>query len=340
MRGPSLRSALKLAIVTLTALLVLAATAVAQQAPAASAEHEAEAGPVVRSIGTKDGYHTEITSETEGTISPGDRRQVALLAAQVFQHVDRARKALDADNLTEARREVEQGRTAVEAIRAILPKTTVHTKTIAPDGKVIYEDKRKVQEERIPLFEGMLHTRTLAPILEARRDASRIAGVQVVESEMVSTEVTADLTYVESQLSRAAKALNDEKPDEAGKVLFLAQAQGVDFQYDKQVEPLAQARDAIWLAKRALEEDNAVQSRANLAVARQQLEIYRQVLPETKRKDVNRMMTEVNELESKLRQESRQASASPAERTRQGNAVTQWWDQINRWFDRLDGSPD
>jgi len=205
------------------------------------------------------------------------------------------------------------------------------TKTGTPNQGEIVE---------IGLFEGMLPTRTLAPILEARRDASRIAGVQVVESEMVSTEVTADLTYVEAQLSRAAKALNDEKPDEAGKVLFLAQAQGVDFQYDNQVEPLAQARDAIWLAKRALEEDNAVQAQANLAVARQQLEIYRQVLPETKREDVNRMMTEVNELESKLRQESRQASASPAERTRQGNAVTQWWDQINRWFDRLDGSPD
>ena len=52
---------------------------------------------------------------------------------------------------------------AIKAIRAMLPKTTVRTKTIAPDGKVVYEDEREVQESRIPIYEGMLHTQTLAP---------------------------------------------------------------------------------------------------------------------------------------------------------------------------------
>lgn len=335
MRDHVLRSALKPAIVALTTLLVLAATALAQQVPATSAEHEAKAGPVVRSFGAKDGYRTEVVSETKGTLGQEDRRQVSLLAAQVFQHVDQARRALDADDSTRARKEVDQGREAIKAVRAILPRTTVHTKTTAPDGKVVYEDERQVQEERVPLFEGMLHARTLAPIQEAQRDASRFAGVQVVESETISTEVTADLGLVEAQLARAAKALDEKKTVDAARALLLAQTQGVDFRYNKQDTPLAEARDAIWLAKRALEENNTIQARANLKVARQRLEIYRQVLPEGKRQDVNQMMAEVDQLEGKLRQETSQ-SASHAERTRQGNAVTRWWDQLNGWFKRLD----
>jgi len=335
MREHVLRSALKSAIVALTALLVLAATAVAQQAPSTSAEHEAKAGPVVRSFGAKDGYRTEVTSETKGTLGREDRRQVSLLAAQVFQHVDQARRALDADDTTRARKEVDQGREATKAIRAMLPRTTVRTKTTAPDGKVIYDDERQVQEERIPLFEGMLHARTFAPIQAAQRDASRVAGVQVVESETISTTVTADLGFVEAQLDRAAKALDNKKTADAANALRLAQTRGVDFQYNKQDTPLAEARDAIWLAKRALEENNTIQAQANLQLARQRLEVYRQVLPEGKRQDVNQMMAEVGQLEGKLRQETSQP-ASHAERTRQGNVVTRWWDQLNGWFKRLD----
>jgi hypothetical protein len=326
---------LKPAIVALTALLVLAATAVAQQAPATSAEHEAKAGPVVRSFGAKGGYRTEVTSETKGSLGQEDRRQVSLLAAQVFQHVDQARRALDADDTKQARKELDKGRDAVNAVRAMLPRTAVHTRTTAPDGKVVYEDEREVQNERVPLFEGMLHARTFAPIQEAQRNASRVAGVQVIESESISTEVTTDLGFVEAQIGRAAKALDEKKPAEAAKALLLAQTRGVDFRYNKQDTPLAEARDAIWLAKRALEENNTVQAQANLAVARQRLEVYRQVLPENKRQDVNQMMTEVDQLEGKLRQETSQP-ASRTERTRQGNVVTRWWDQLNGWFKRLD----
>jgi len=67
----------------------------------------------------------------------------------------------------------------------------------APSGQVVYEDDREVQESRILLFEGMLHARTFAPILAAKREqgpeATDVAGIQVVESEAVTTEVTADL---------------------------------------------------------------------------------------------------------------------------------------------------
>jgi flagellin-specific chaperone FliS len=330
-----MRLAWKPFIVTLVTLLFLAGIARGQQAPATSAEHEPKAGPVVRTFGAEGGYRTEVRSETKGTLSQEDRRQVALLAAQVFQHVDEARRALDADDSARARKEVEKAREAVQVVRALLPRTTVRTRTTAPDGKVIYEDQREVREYRIPLFEGMVHARTLAPIQAAQRDASRVAGVQVVESEAISTEVTADIGYVEAQLQRAAKALEDKKAEDASRALLLAQIRGVDFEYSKEDTPLAEARDAIWLAKRALEENNTAQAQANLGVARQQLELYRQVLPESKRQEVTQMLAEVKQLEGKLRQEPGQPASHP-ERVHQGNSMARWWDQLNGWFKRRD----
>jgi hypothetical protein len=132
-------------------------------------------------------------------------------------------------------------------------------------------------------------------------------------------------------LQKAAKALDDDQVEAASRALTAAQVRGVEFRSRKEHAPLAAARDAIWLAKRALEEDNTAQARANLAVARQQLELYRQLLPEADRQEVSQMMTEVGQLEAKLRQETQQPS-NQAERTRRGNAVTQWWDKINSWF--------
>jgi len=320
-------------LIALGAVLTLLAPASGQEAPTTSAENESKANPVVRTFGAEGGYRTVVKSETRGTLSQDDRRQVSLLAAQVFQHVDEARKATDADDLDRARKEVDKGREAIKAIRALLPRTTVRTTTTAPDGKVIYEDEREVQEDQVPLYEGMVQARTLAPILEARRDTAQVAGVRVVESEAISTAVTADLDLVEAQLGKAARALNDKKSDEAAAALLMAQIQGVDIRYRKEDTPLAEARDAIWLAKRALEENNSAQAQANLNIARGRLEIYRQLLPEDQRQDVSQMLSQVSQLESQLRKGADQPT-DRAERTRQGNAVTQWWDQVNQWFKR------
>jgi len=333
MRGIRPKTIRKSLLVAVGAVLTLLGPAYGQQAPSTSAEHDSKANPVVRTFGAEGGYRTEVRSETHGALSQDDSRQVSLLAAQVFQHVDEARKAADADDLDRARKEVDKGREAIKAIHILLPKTTVRTTTTAPDGKVIYEDEREVQEDRVPLYEGMVHARTLAPILAARRDTAQIAGVRVVESEAISTAVTADLNMVEAQLSKAAKALNDKKADEAAAALLLAQVRGVEIRYNKEDTPLAEARDAIWLAKRALEENNAAQARANLSIARGRLEVYRQILPENRRQDVTQMLSQVNQLEAQLRKEANQP-ADRAERNRQGNVVTHWWDEVNEWFKR------
>jgi len=333
MRSFVVRSCWKALMIPLASALLLVGPVRAQETPSASSEGESKGGPVVRTLGAEGGYRTEVRSETKGTLGQEDRRQVSLLAAQVFQHIDEALRSLDADDQARARKEIDKGREAIQAVHALLPTTTVRTRTTAPDGKVIYEDEREVRDDRVALFEGMLHARTLAPILSAQRNTSQVAGVRVVASEAISTAVNADLGFVEAQLGRAARALEDKKPEDAARALLLAQARGVEVRYNKEDTPLAEARDAIWLAKRALEEDNSTQAQDNLAIARQQLVIYRQVVPEDKRQDVDRMMSEIGQLERQLQQEGKQA-ANAAERSRLGDSVAGWWDRLNGWIGR------
>jgi hypothetical protein len=296
--------------------------------PGDKAKH---AEPVVRDYGSEGGFRTRVTSRTMGSISDEDRRQVSLLMAQVFEHIHNARNAIDADDPKKALDEVNKSREAIKAIHAMLPKTMVHTKTTAPDGKVVYEDEREVQESSIPLFEGLLHTETLAPILAARRSALDVAGVHVVDAETIVTEAIADLNVIESQLARAAKALEDNKVDVAATALATAFVRGVDFRFNKDDSPLVVARDALWLARRSLEENNVAQAIVNLESANRRLRIYREVLSQNERQDVDSMLREVQELENQLRSEGTQA-AGHAQRSHQGSIITSWWDKINGWF--------
>jgi hypothetical protein len=232
---------------------------------------------------------------------------------------------------------VEKGQQALKAIRALLPRTAVRTRTTAPGGQVVYDDEREVQEDRVPIFEGMLHAQTLAPIVEAKRDAAdastpEVRGVRLVESESIRTQAFADLGVVEGQLRRAIKALENHKPDDASLALGLAQVRGVEFRYSKEDSPLAEARDALWLARRSLEENNAEQARFNLNAARQRLRVYREIAPKERQADVDKMLKEADELEGQLHHETAKNPASSAERTRQGNSVTRWWEQVNGWF--------
>jgi len=300
-----------------------------------SSKDKKESNRVTRTFGAEGGYRTEVVSEAvEPPSGYEDLRQLSLLMADTFAHIDKASVRLAADEPKEAQKEVVKAREAVQAIRRMQPKTMVRTKTLAPDGKAIFEDEIEVQDARIPLYEGILHARTLAPILAARRNAMEIAGVQVVESERIVTEAIADLEVIEAQLTRAAKALENNKSSDASKALADSLIRGIDFRYSKEDKELASARDALWLARRSLEENNVTQAMVNLETARQRLRLYREVLTPDQRQEVDKTLREVEQFEAQLRQETASRPANQTDRTRHTQAVTHWWDRVNGWFRR------
>ena len=70
-----------------------------QRSSTSSAKDQSkDAEPVVRTFGSEGGFRTEVTSRTKGTLTEEDRRQASLLMAEVFEHIDKARDAIDADD--------------------------------------------------------------------------------------------------------------------------------------------------------------------------------------------------------------------------------------------------
>src|SRR5258708_19960323 len=142
----------------LVALVLVAGPAWGQQRPSTSSskdqskdsskDQSKDSEPVVRTFGSEGGFRTEVTSQTKGKgkLNEEELRQGSLLMAQVFQHIEKASDAIDADETKEALKEVNKGREAIKAIRAMLPKMTLRIRTTTPDGKVIYEDEREVQQ--------------------------------------------------------------------------------------------------------------------------------------------------------------------------------------------------
>ena len=285
----------------------------------------------MRSYGSEGGFRTEVTSRTNGSIGIEERRQISLLMAQAFEHIRNARNAIDADDNKKALEEVNKGREAIKAIHAMLPRATIHTKTTAPDGKVVYEDEREVQESSIPLFEGLLHTETLAPILAARAVPSRWRAFMSSTRNESSQRQLPISTSSRANWRGQPRRLGENKEDVAATALSAAMVRGVDFRFNKDDSPLVVARDALWLARRSLEENNVAQAVVNLESAKQRLRIYREVLSQDERQDVDLMLREVQELENQLRGEANQP-ASRAQRSHQGNIITSWWDKINSWF--------
>ena len=169
--------------------------------------------------------------------------------AQAFEHIRNARNAIDADDNKKALEEVNKGREAIKAIHAMLPRATIHTKTTAPDGKVVYEDEREVQESSIPLFEGLLHTETLAPILAAKDMPSRWRAFMSSTRRRIVTEAIANLDVIEGQLARAAKALGQNKGGRRRDRTLRRPWSGVSISVSTRTTlHWLLTRDALWLA--------------------------------------------------------------------------------------------
>ena len=127
---------------------------------------------------------------------------------------------------------------------------------------------REVQDTYIPQSRRVVifFTVTSVPILAARGNALDVAGVRVVDAETIVTEAIADLNIIESQLTKAAKALGENKGDVAasGACPGLGPGRRFPIQQGGTLRSVA-ARDVLWLPRRSLEENNAAQAIVNLS---------------------------------------------------------------------------
>lgn len=312
---------------TWLAALLLALTFNIGPAAAADepADEQAKANqPTTITTGSGEQYKTTVKRETEGELSAEDFRQASLLGSRMLVHLNRAVTNLDDDQIDAARDDLAKAKALSGVIRKLLPTTTVTTIVADSSGKEVYRDTDKVQDDRIPIFEGEVAVEIIQPIAEAQNDKASIEGIQLADAQRLYTSALLDLSYVDRKIDRAL-ALLDDAQDKALTQLLLAQIHGVEFVVNKQDDPLVDAQAALRIAERMVEQERYEAAKANLQLAKNHLQVYRGLIPKG---DV----PAVRDLESKITQLQKDIEQDKASEKIRG-----FWDQVTGWFNKSPG---
>jgi hypothetical protein len=274
------------------------------------------------------GITTEVKTETAGELSQEDLRQASLLGAHLMMTIEDARVALDAAEEAQAKDAMRQGLKLVEILRTILPETTQTTRVKDKDGKLLFEDSRQIEADRIPLYAALTKVNFLEPVVEAKKEAADVAGMKLADTEFLQTTVTLDLSFVERRINDALRAQDLEQADSA---LARAQSEGLDFSLRREDQPLAEVRDALWYAQRAAATGNYVSARANLGTARQRLTIYRDLMAVDQQAKVVELAGQIEKLEEEIEE------TAPDTREDVVARIKGMFDQVASWFAKSPG---
>ncbi len=284
------------------------------------------AGPapaVEREVSRAAGYETVVERKVEGELSPEGLRQASLLTAQVVAHLNAATEALADRDRDGARAEIQKARTLVRVIRDMLPVTEVVTVVKDASGNEVYRDVRRVQDDLIPVFEGLVEMEVVQPIVDAKKEQAAVRGIELADADLIYTSVLVDLSYVERKLARAEALLED--PVAALAQLVLAQTNGIHFRSDEVDDPLVEAQSALRLAERNLADGRLEGARRNLARARVHLETYRGLVGEARREEVAELERQLADLAAKIEE------PGATERLRG------YWHRVTGWLRRGSG---
>ena len=183
----------------------------------------------------------------------------------------------------------------------MLPVTTVTTIVNDAKNNKVYRDTEQVQDEQIPIYDFMIETDIIDPIITDKYRKLSVKGVILDEAEMVHTTVSLDLGYVERKLNRAAKFLNTN-PDNTLAVLTLAQDKGIIISFREEHNALVEAQRALSLAERMVNEKNYDAARANLNTARLFIGTYMEAGARGKDKDLETMVKEIDKISNLIDQ--------------------------------------
>lgn len=301
----------------------LATSPATLSAPESNETKAASANPLT--VGTGDRYKTSVSYETKGELKAEDVRQVSVLGSRVLAHVHNAERFLAEEKPDQARPELEHAQTLAIAIREMLPVTVVTTTTTDAQGKEIYRYDDRIQDDQIPIVEGMINVQVVQPIIEARKEDAAVKGLQLADADVVHTAMTLNLEYVESKIRQALARL--QEPDKARADLLAASAIGVRFTTRKEDHPLVDIQAALRLAEQQVREGKYDGARANLQLARVRLDAYRTVMGDAAGKDARDLEKEIGVLQEKTREPGA------------ADKIRGFWNRVTGWFKPEPGTP-
>ena len=245
------------------------------------------------------------------------------MTSQLLSHVNKATHLLADSQTDSARSEMERAESLVKVVRGLLPTTVVTTTVRDAQGKEIYREVERVQEDQIPIYEGQVALEVVEPIVEAKRDEAALKGLKLAEADVIRTSVLVDLGFVERKLKRATELI--AKPKEASEELAQAQSQGVHFYTHKEDSPLVDVQHALRLAERMVREKKYEGAKANLQTAKLQLEAYRALVGDAAGQSAATLEKDIQKLSGELQ--------TPGSAEKIGGM----WDKVASWFRREAG---
>jgi len=269
----------------------------------------------------------EVSVTPTRTISPTEEGIMARSAAHVLHHVVDARSAIHADNIDQAKRNLQQARSLIDSIRASQPTAKVRDHIWAAKQHLDYESTEEVAADLIPIEADLTEIESFVPVENARRH-TRFARerlhkgdkegaekeLKAADAALIYTEVDLPLTGTERQVIAAQNALDNNQPAQADKALEKAE-DGVRFLSTAVLAPVTQARNSLWQATKEYAARNYAAAEADLATAGAWLKIAARSTDATTRQEAAALRGRMESLNGKLGQ----AEAST------GIALTQLW---------------
>jgi len=302
-----------------TAAIVAALICAAANVPAA----EPATNVTTQTFGSGKLYKTTVERQTEGELSADDLHQASLLTSQLLTHLNAASQQLADGRADAAKPELAKAESLVKMVRGLLPTTIVTTVTRDAQGKELYRDVQRVQDDQIPIFEGQFAIEAVEPIVEAKKDEAALKGLKLADADLIHTAVLVDLSFVERKLKRAGELL--AKPKEAADELAQAQSQGVHFFARREDSPLVDVQHALRLAERQVQEKKYDGAKANLQLAKLGLDTYRTLIGEEAGKAVVELQTDIQKLSGELH------------KPEAAGKIRGMWDKVAGWFKHESG---
>lgn len=268
-------------------------------------------------------YKTTVERQSQGELSAEDLHQASLLTSQLLTHVDKAAQQLADARSDSARSEIEKAQVLVKVVRGLLPSNVVTTTVKDAQGKEVYRNEQRVQDDQIPIYSGAVAMEVVEPLIEAKKDEAALKGVRLADAELIHTAVLVDVNYVERKLTRATELL--AKPQEAAAELAQIQSVGVRFYAHKEDSPLVTVQQALRLAERQVREKKYDGAKLNLQTAKLQLEAYRTLVGTGAGVPASNLETEIQKLSGELQ--------TPGA----ADKIRGMWDKVAGWFKRESG---
>jgi len=269
-------------------------------APTASARSD-KTNSAVSTTGSGKMYKTFVERHTKGELSDEDYRQISTLGSHIIRHLNEAIVNIETRDIKKVKESINKSLTLVGIIHKMLPVTTVFTTVKDAKETEVYRDTERVQDTQIPIYDFMIETDVIDPIITSRHSKLSVKGIRLDEADVIHTSVFLNLNYIERKLKHAAYLL-EKKPNDARKALISAQNEGIRISLEKENNALVEAQRALSLAERMVNEKNYAAAREDLNIARLFLETHTELSGKTKNNNVAAMIKEIDQISKKIDQ--------------------------------------